>query len=462
MKRLNAALIGISVRQTMSTFIQRYIASMVCLVTFLAHAPAAGPAKPNIVLIMADDLGYADVGWHGGPYQTPNLDKLAKASIRLEQHYSLPVCSPTRSALLSGRFNSRFGCTTPTNDRVYPFETTTLARALKSVGYETALIGKWHLGSKPEWGPQLYGFDHSYGSLAGGVTSYSHVYKTGPFAQTWHRNGKLIEEEGHVTDLLTKEAVQFIEKQRRGPFFLYVPYTAVHLPIDEPKEWLDRYAQEADPGVRQYGACVSHLDNGVGKILAALDRAGVRENTIVLFISDNGGSTGTQNNDPQYAGVHPSFRIPAQNGSLRGKKGTVYEGGIRTPAIISWPGHLNPREEQAPVHVADWFPTFAAIVGYQPKDDLKWDGSDRWPLLTGAAKSEPRVLYWLGPGGNSLALRKGDLVLIRQKGKPDEVYDLAADPEQKQDLAAKRPEAVRELSEVLQKVSERDNDAKVK
>jgi arylsulfatase A-like enzyme len=425
-------------------------------------APAADPPKPNIVLVMADDLGYGDVGWHGGPYHTPHLDKLAKESVRLEQHYSLPVCSPTRSALLSGRFNSRFGCTNPVNERVYPFDTTTLAVALKSVGYETALVGKWHLGSKPEWGPQKYGFDHSYGSLAGGVTSATHVYKTGPFAKTWHRNGELIEEEGHVTDLLTKEAVGFIGKKRAGPFFLYVPYTAVHLPIDEPTEWLDRYAKEADPGVRQYGACVSHLDDGVGKILAALDRAGVRGHTLVLFLSDNGGSTGTQNNDPQYAGAHPTFKIPARNGPLRGKKGTVYEGGIRTPALVSWPGRLTPRDEHAPVHVADWFPTLAALAGYAPKADLKWDGADRWPVLTGAAKGEARVLYWLGPGGNSLALRAGDLVLVRQKGKADEVYDLAADPAQKTDLAATRPEVLQDLVAKLKVVSQRDNDARVK
>jgi arylsulfatase A-like enzyme len=426
-------------------------------------APPAGLAaeKPNIVLIMADDLGYGDVGWHGGPYRTPHLDRLAKGGVRLEQHYSLPVCSPTRSALLSGRFNSRFGCTNPVNTRVFPFDTVTLAAALKSVGYETALVGKWHLGSKPEWGPQKYGFDHSYGSLAGGVTSYTHVYKTGPFARTWHRDGKLVEEDGHVTDLLTSEAVSLIEKRRGGPFVLYVPYTAVHLPIDEPKAWLDLYAAEPDPGVRQYGACVSHLDDGVGKVLAALDRAGVRQNTIVLFISDNGGSTGTQNNDPQYAGAHPSFKIPARNGPLRGKKGQVYEGGIRTPAVISWPGRLKPRDEHSPVHVADWFPTFAAVAGYKPPADLKWDGADRWPVLTGAAKPEARVLYWLGPGGNSLALRSGGLVLIRQKGKPDELYDLAADPSQTHDLAARRPGAVRELTELLKKASERDDDAKV-
>jgi arylsulfatase A-like enzyme len=435
---------------------------LTAVVAALALAAPAPAAPPNIVLIMADDLGYGDVGWHGGPYHTPHLDKLAKSGVRLEQHYSLPVCSPTRSSLLTGRFNSRFGCTNPVNPRVLPWDTVTLAAALKSVGYETALVGKWHLGSKPEWGPQKYGFDHSYGSLAGGVTSYTHLYKKGEFEKTWHRKGGLITEEGHVTDLLTREAVGFVGKKRAGPFFLYVPYTAVHLPIDEPKEWLDRYAGEADLGVRQYGACVSHLDAGVGAILAALDESGVRDNTVVVFISDNGGSTGTPNEDQPYAGTHPAFRIPAKNGPFRGKKGQVYEGGIRTPAIISWPGKLTPRDEHSPVHVADWFPTLAGLAGYAPKTDLKWDGSDRWPVLTGAAKAEPRTLYWLGPGGNSLALRHGDLVLIRQKGKPDELYDLAADPGQKTDLAAARPDTVADLDRRLKLTAARDDDAKVR
>ena len=432
------------------------------LIKTLGDIVAGEESKPNIVVIMADDLGFGDVGWHGGPYKTPHLDKLAQAGVRLEQHYSLPVCSPTRSSLLSGRFNSRFGCTNPTNDRVFPFDTVTLAAALKSVGYETGLFGKWHLGSKVEWGPHKYGFDVSYGSLAGGVTAYSHVYKTGEFAKTWHRNGKLIEEEGHVTDLITREAVAFVEKKRSGPFFLYVPYTAVHLPIDEPKEWLDLYAGEKDFAVRQYGACVSHLDAGVGKIVDALQRTGQRDNTIVLFLSDNGGSTGTQNFDPKYAGEHPKFQIPAVNRPFRGKKATVYEGGIRTPAILSWPGKLKPRDEQTPIHVADWFPTFAAVVGFQSKTDLKWDGGNLWPVLTGEKKADSRTLYWVGPGGNSTALRHGNLILIRQKDKPDELYDLAADPGQKNDLAAKQPETVRDLTKRLSQIAERDNDAKVK
>ncbi len=444
------------------TNVVRWLAACAWLVYYSGTSLAADAPKPNFVLIMADDLGYGDVGWNGGPYKTPHLDKISQASVRLTQHYSLPVCSPTRSSLLSGRFNSRFGCTNPQNNRAFPFDTVTLASALKSVGYETALVGKWHLGSKSEWGPQKYGFDHSYGSLAGGVTSYTHVYKTGEFAKTWHRNGELIEEKGHVTDLITKEAIDFIERKRTSPFFLYVPYTAVHLPIDEPIEWLDIYAKEPDLAVRQYGACVSHLDDGVGKIMSALDRAGVRENTVFVFISDNGGSSGTENNDPQYAGTHPSFKIPALNGTLRGKKGQVYEGGIRTPAFISWSGHLKPRDENSPIHVADWFPTFAALAGYESKIDLKWDGANRWPILTGEAKPETRTLYWLGPGGNSMALRRGDLVLIRNKGKADELYDLATDPSQKVNLADKRKDSIQELSDLLIKVSERDNDAKVK
>lgn len=440
----------------------RYLALLLVLLALAPSVQAQAPKRPNIVLIMADDLGYGDVGWHGAPYKTPHLDKLAQAGVRLEQHYSLPVCSPTRSSLLSGRFNSRFGCVSPTNDRVFPFDTVTLARALKSLGYHTALIGKWHLGSRPEWGPQLYGFDHSYGSLAGGVSSYGHLYKKGEFENTWHRNGKLVTEEGHVTDLLTKEAVQFIATKRAGPFFLYVPYTAVHLPIDEPKQWLDVYPNEKDLAKRYYGACISHMDHGVGQIVEALRRTGQLDDTLIIFLSDNGGSTGTENNDTRYAGVHPSFRIPALNGILRGKKGTLYEGGIRTPALLYWSNKLKPREEQTPIHVADWFPTLAGLTGYQPKQDLKWDGQNLWPILAGTKKlTEPRTLYWLG-SGNSAALRHGDWILVRHKGKADELYNLAADPSQTKDLAASEPQRLQHLLLLLKTASVRDNDARVK
>ncbi|HCQ78867.1 MAG TPA: arylsulfatase, partial [Verrucomicrobiales bacterium] len=182
------------------------------IISFLALACsifANARSQPNIVFIIADDLGWADVEFHGGNTPTPNLNQLLAEGVELRQHYVAPVCSPTRAGFLTGRYWSRFGITTPINNQGLPFETMTVAKALSKAGYSTALIGKWHLGSKPEWGPNHFGFEHSYGSLAGGIAPYNHHYKKGPYSVTWHRNHKLIEEEGHVTDLLTNEAVKW-------------------------------------------------------------------------------------------------------------------------------------------------------------------------------------------------------------------------------------------------------------
>ena len=193
------------------------------------------------MLIIADDLGWADVGFHGGNVPTPHLDRLAREGVELAQHYVHPVCSPTRTALMSGRYAGRFGVTAPQATQAMPFDTVTLPKALKSVDYETCLTGKWHLGSKPDWGPRQFGFDHTYGSFAGGVGPWNHRYKVGPFSFTWHRDDKLIEEEGHVTDLIAKEATDWIASRgEKNSFFLYVPFTAVHLPIKEPEEYLKR------------------------------------------------------------------------------------------------------------------------------------------------------------------------------------------------------------------------------
>jgi arylsulfatase A-like enzyme len=228
---------------------------LLALVFIALSARAAEP--PNIVFIIADDFGWADVAFHGGNAPTPNLDRLAADGVELTQHYVYPVCSPTRAALLSGRYATRFGVTSPQNPRAFRWDTVTLANALKSVGYDTALCGKWHLGSKPEWGPQKFGFDHSYGSFAGGVGPWDHRYKEGEFSQTWHRNAQLIEEKGHVTDLIAREAVQWIESRTTKPFFLYVPFTAVHLPVKEPDEWLAKVPASITGNVpRQYAACI--------------------------------------------------------------------------------------------------------------------------------------------------------------------------------------------------------------
>jgi arylsulfatase A-like enzyme len=429
----------------------------------LAAAPAtASPPRPNIIVIVADDLGWNDVGYHGSKIKTPNLDRIAKEGVRLEQHYVAPVCSPTRSALMSGRYWSRFGVISPTNDQCLPFGTTTLASALKSKGYETAITGKWHLGSLPAQGPNHFGFDHSYGSLAGGCGPFNHRYKQGPYTHTWHRNEKLIEEPGHITDLIAGEAIQFIEKKRGGDarFFLYVPFTAPHLPIKEPKEWEEFNSHLADPAMRLYAACVSHMDDGVGRILEAVRRAGHAEDTLVVFSSDNGGSTDVQNNDTKYPeDGYANVRLPASNSPLRGKKAQVYEGGIRVPALAYWPGRLQPAAVNAPIHIVDWMPTLCGLAGYTPEKDLKWDGHNVWSVVSGVEKAPPpRTLYWVGPGKN-VAFRDGDMKLIVNQGKSPELYDLAADPYEKTDLAAAQPDRVKQLRASLAKVAERDRDA---
>ena len=428
---------------------------------------AATGTKPNIVFILADDLGWADVAFHGGNAATPNLDNLVRNGLELTQHYSAATCSPTRTGLMTGRYWSRFGILGPDNRRALAWDTVTLPRALKSMGYETALTGKWHLGSRSAEGPNHFGFDYSYGSLAGGVGPYDHFYKEGEFSRTWHRNEKLITETGHVTDLITNEAVSWIAARKDAPFFLYVPFTAVHLPLKEPKEWLDRVPGSiTDEVARHYAASVMHLDDSIGRIVAAIEKAGKRDNTIVIFTSDNGGSK-VANHDQNYPpDSYPQGKLPGNNDPLRGQKGDLYEGGIRVPAVISWPGKLPAGKHTSPMQIIDWMPTLVAIAGYKPERDLKWDGINVWPrLIAGNTKSASRLLYWATPRAS--AVRDGDLKLIVQSGRTGdsakaELFDLAKDPNETTDLAAKRPEQVAQLKQKLAAIAKADGDARVK
>ncbi len=437
----------------------------------LAALHAASPTvKPNIVFIMADDLGWADVAFHNGNVPTPTLDRLAADGIELTQHYVYPVCSPTRAALLSGRYATRFGVTTPQNNRAYRWDTVTLARALKSVGYDTALMGKWHLGSLPEQGPNHFGFDHSYGSLAGGVSPWNHRYKQGEFSQTWHRDEKFVEETGHATDLIAAEAVRWIEARGDAPFFLYLPFTAVHLPLKEPAEWVARVPAAVQGEVaRHYAASVMHLDDAVGLILAAVKKKGQRKDTIVVFTSDNGGST-TENNDLKYPNDKcPNGKLTGNNQPLRGQKAQVHEGGIRVPTLISLPGQLKPGKFEGVAHISDWMPTFCALAGYVPEKDMKWDGQNIWPQLTGAEPAKPRAIYTAAPGFSAQTLRYGDWKLIvpndatKKKGGTEpgeiELYDLANDPNETKNLAASMPDRVAELRAKLTEASKADRDA---
>ena len=441
------------------------------LLTSHAALHAASPvAKPNVIFIIADDLGWGDVAFHKGNVPTPNLDQLAAEGVELTQHYVYPVCSPTRSALLSGRYATRFGVTTPQNNRAYRWETVTLARALKSIDYDTALMCKWHLGSLPEQGPNHFGFDHSYGSLAGGVSPWNHRYKQGEFSRTWHRNEEFIEETGHVTDLIAAEAIKWIKARGDAPFFLYLPFTAVHLPLREPEEWVARVPAAVQGDVaRHYGASVMHLDDAVGRILAAVDMRGRRGDTIVVFTSDNGGST-VENNDLHYPDDNcPNGKLTGSNRPLRGQKGDVHEGGVRVPTIVSAPGHLKPGKFDGVAHISDWMPTFCALTGYVPEKDLKWDGKNIWPQLTGAEPGKPRTIYIAAPGFSARMLRVGDWKMIipndaaKKNGGTEprkvELYDLATDPSENKNLAASMPDRVAELREKLTAVSKADRDA---
>ncbi|HUQ68798.1 MAG TPA: sulfatase-like hydrolase/transferase [Planctomycetaceae bacterium] len=442
----------------------------ISLLWTLSNVPPAAAAqptvKPNVVFIMADDLGWADVAFHGGNAPTPELDRLAREGLELTQHYVAPVCSPTRTGLMTGRCWSRFGVTNPQNERALPWDTVTLPRALQSVGYDTCLTGKWHLGSLPEHGPNHFGFDDSYGSLAGGVSPWNHRYKQGPHTQTWHRNEQLLDEPGHVTDLIAAEAVRWIESRGNKPLFLYVPFTAVHLPIKEPDEWLQRVPESIRGDVpRHYAACVMHLDSAVGRILTALEKSGKRENTLVVFTSDNGGST-AENNDPKYPDDQcPNGKMTGNNTPWRGQKGDLYEGGTRVPTIVHWPGRVPAGRSDVPVQIIDWMPTLCTLAGYQPATDLKWDGVNFAPVLFDRRELPERALYAVSPGWRSRSLRRGSWKLIVH-GTGDaqriELFDLSHDPAESKNLSDEQPERVRQLLAELDTIASRDRDAVAK
>jgi arylsulfatase A-like enzyme len=427
---------------------------------------ADAPDRPNVVFIMADDLGWADVAFHGGNAPTPHLDQLAAEGLELTQHYVAPVCSPTRTGLLTGRCWSRFGITTPTNELALPTDTVTLSRALESSGYDTCLIGKWHLGSLPKWGPNHFGFDHSYGSLAGGISPWNHRYKKGPYSITWHRNEELIEEQGHVTDLLTDEAVRWIESRGTSPFFLYVPYTAVHLPIKEPAEWLGRAPKSITGDVpRHYAACVMHLDDAVGRIIRALENVGVRDETLLVFTSDNGGST-VENNDLKYPDDNcPNGRLTGNNHPLRGRKGDVYEGGTRVPTIVSWPARIKSGQVDSPLQITDWMPTLCSLAGYHSERDLNWDGANITELLIDRSPLPDRPLYTAGPRWRASSLRYGDWKLIvhgEGENRKLELFNIANDPNESSDLAKREPKRVEEMLTRIERAAERDSDSLAK
>jgi arylsulfatase B len=421
------------------------------LVAMAASALAAVPQRPNFVIFLADDQGWNDVGYHGSQVQTPVLDELARTGVRLERHYVYPTCSPTRACLLTGRNASRFGIAGPIGGRseqALPRDTVTLATALRRVGYDTAICGKWHLGLRPEVGPKQYGFQHTYGYLHGQLDQYKHDYKNGD--RTWHRNDEFVDEPGHVTDLLAAEAVAFIEKPRNGPFFLYVPFSVPHYPVQEEAQWLAPYEGKiADRSRRAYAASITHMDAAIGRVLAALDRTAQRQRTLVVFSSDNGGQKSWGAPSSEYGGRFEPHPVLGNNEPLRGWKGQLYEGGIRVPALAHWPGVLQPREVHAAVHIIDWFPTFARLAGCETPPHWNLEGTDIWPLLAGGEPTGPRTFYWKVPGQWGLMHGDWKLIVPARGEAAVELYDLSTDPREQVNRAAQEPQRVGQLRELL-------------
>ena len=397
---------------------------------------STAPARPNVVLLVADDLGWGDVGYHGSEIRTPTLDRLAQGGVRLNQFYVLQTCTPSRAALLTGRFPMRFGLQVGIvwKESEYGLlpEERTLAEALGEAGYETAICGKWHLGHHdPAMRPNGQGFDHQYGSyLASG--GYFDRMRKGEL--DWFRNDQALTEEGYTTDLIAAEAVRRIgERDADRPLFLYVSFTAPHLPLEAPEEDLQRYEHLTDPDRATYAAMVECMDSGIQRILDALDAAGMTDDTLVIFLSDNGA-----------AEYHAGSNAP-----LRGGKQTLYEGGVRVPALAVWPGKLPAGllvDEL--LHLTDWYPTLLALAGAPTRQDLVVDGRDIWAVLADGEPSpheEILINYYL-PGTGAIRRGRWKLYVDEELGpKPPELFDLEQDPGELTNLASQHPEIVEDL-----------------
>lgn len=417
------------------------------------EALAQEATKPNIIFILADDLGWADVGWHGGEIRTPHLDKLAERGAKLEQFYVLPLCSPTRAALMTGRHPIRHGLQVgvvrPWAQYGLPLDERTLPQALKEAGYSTHISGKWHLGHfQPEYLPTKRGFDTQYGHYNGAIDYFTHARDGG---HDWHRNDQESHDKGYATSLLGDEAVRVIEQAQAGkPFFLYLPFNAPHTPLQAPAEIVKRYSHIAQKERRVYAAMIESLDEQVGRVVGALERRELAGNTLIVFSSDNGGLPGVGG---------------ASNGKLRAQKGTLYEGGTRVCALANWPGKIKPGTViHEPLHMVDWFPTFVNLAGGSLQQKHPLDGHDIWPVIT-AGKPSPHEDILINAMPNSGAIRMGSWKLVlngnitaneikkataeNASDSKVELFYLADDPYEKNNLAAKNPEKAQQLRERL-------------
>jgi len=451
-------------------------------------AAAQAASRPNILLIFIDDLGYGELGFQGNPeIPTPHMDSIAKDGVRFTQGYvTAPYCSPSRAGLLTGRYQQRFGHEmNPVGKRNLeegaglPLSEKTIADHFKAGGYATALVGKWHLGGLPQFHPQQRGFDEFYGFLHEG-----HFYVPGPpwsGVTTWLRTRQLPEGEGpryvegnvirsnhlhrdeppydednpmlrgtepvveddYLSETWAREATSFIERNASRPWFLYLAYNAVHSPMQAPARYMERFSYIEDIHRRLFAAMLASLDDSIGAVLTKLRKLKLEENTLIFFLSDNGG---------------PTAELTSSNAPLRGGKGQLFEGGIRIPFAMQWKGHLPAgKTTSQPVISLDILPTALAATGCRQTSNVKLDGLNLLPWLGGDAPAPgKRTLFWRF--GRNIALRDGNWKLVRQsargQGNADfALFDLARDIGETNDLAATRPDVVRELRVKLDRLN---------
>jgi len=417
-----------------------------------ARVHQAKKPRPNIVLILADDLGYGDLSCYGHPViRTPNLDRLAEQGVRFTNFYANgPECTPTRTAIMTGRYQQWVGgleCAIGTgnvgryddairlaerHDLGLPTSEQTIVRLLKQAGYATAITGKWHLGYEPKFAPNLHGFDYAFYCIGGGMDYFYYTESEGMYAL--YENGKPVRRTGYFTDLATEAAIRFVEQHRSGPFFLYLPYTAPHAPYQGPDERFEAPLPGDSPRWNQshpfpevYRAMVERMDACIGRLLEALDRWELADSTVVIFASDNGG---TRN---------------ARNAPFSGYKGSTYEGGVRVPAIVRWPGVIPAGVVSDQMGITfDLTASIARIAGVEPSEEKPFEGIDIIAHVAEGRADFPRTLFWRKPRGDTvwMGVRSGELKFVaRQRGDryEEHLFNLRDDPAEKHDLAQQRP-----------------------
>ena len=405
----------------------------------LAGCCASSNAATNLVVFVADDLGWGDVGYHDSEIRTPSIDRLAAEGTRLERFYVHPLCSPTRGAMMTGRSPMTTGVLMPFEpwySTGLPLGEKLLPEYLKDAGYQTFAIGKWHLGPNHlSYHPQSRGFDHYYGHLGGFINYNLHTIWRGI---DWQRNGKTVFEEGYSTHLIAAEAVRLIKARNKDtPIFLYVTFNAPHSPLQAPESSIAEYADIDDVNRRTYAAMVSEMDRGIGQVLATLEDEGLSDETLVLFMSDNGGNE----------------HLGANNGKLRGGKGSTWEGGIRVPAVLWWPKRLKAGSiHDEMITVEDILPTLLGALDVSPEWAKPLDGSNQWPIIAEGQKAEDRVRILARHDREQyfVALFQEEWKLVQMKDPESgqlqfHLFRISEDPYEQNDLAAGRPDVVEQL-----------------